>query len=116
MFSKASKATIANQFGDQIRTMVEMQLRHRGIRDERVLAAMRRVPRHEFVPAESAGAAYDDRPLPIGESETISQPYIVALMTEAAGVAPGDRALEIGGGSGYQAAILADLGATVYTM
>jgi len=113
MFSKTSKATIPNPFEERIRTMVEMQLRHRGIRDERVLEAMRRVPRHEFVPADLADAAYDDRPLPIGESETISQPYIVALMTQAAGVAPGDRALEIGGGSGYQAAILAYLGATV---
>ena len=76
---------------------------------------MRLVPRHEFVPAELVGAAYDDRPLPIGERETISQPYIVAAMTQAARVAPGDRALEIGGGSGYQAAILAHLGATVWT-
>ena len=88
----------------------------RGIRDERVLEAMRLVPRHEFVPAELVDAAYDDRPLPIGERETISQPYIVAAMTQAARVAPGDKALEIGGGSGYQAAILAQLGATVCTI
>ncbi len=77
---------------------------------------MRLVPRHEFVPAELVDAAYDDRPLPIGERETISQPYIVAAMTQAARVAPGDKALEIGGGSGYQAAILAHLGATVCTV
>jgi protein-L-isoaspartate(D-aspartate) O-methyltransferase len=96
--------------------MVEMQLRRRGIRDERVLEAMRLVPRHEFVPAELVDAAYDDRPLPIGDRETISQPYIVAAMTQAAGVAPGDKALEIGGGSGYQAAILAQMGATVCTI
>ena len=94
--------------------MVETQLRPRGIRDERVLEAMRSVPRHEFVPAELVSAAYDDRPLPIGERETISQPYIVAAMTQAARVAPGDKALEIGGGSGYQAAILAQLGAAVW--
>jgi len=106
----------AHQFEVQASNMVETQLRPRGIRDERVLEAMRLVPRHEFVPAESVGAAYDDRPLPIGERETISQPYIVAAMTEAARVAPGDKALEIGGGSGYQAAILAHLGASVSTI
>jgi len=104
---------IAHQFDIQARNMVETQLRPRGIRDERVLEAMRLVPRHEFVSAELMNAAYDDRPLPIGERETISQPYIVAAMTQAARVAPGDKALEIGGGSGYQAAILAHLAATV---
>jgi protein-L-isoaspartate(D-aspartate) O-methyltransferase len=105
-----------NQFDAQARNMVETQLRRRGIRDERVLEAMRLVPRHEFVPAQFVNAAYEDRPLPIGERETISQPYIVAVMTETARVAPGDKALEIGGGSGYQAAILAQLGATVCTI
>jgi protein-L-isoaspartate(D-aspartate) O-methyltransferase len=104
----------AHQFDIRARNMVETQLRRRGIRDERVLEAMRLVPRHEFVPAELVDAAYDDRPLPIGERETISQPYIVAAMTQAARVAPGDKALEIGGGCGYQAAILAQLGATVW--
>ena len=104
----------APQFDIRARNMVETQLRPRGIRDERVLEAMRQVPRQEFVPAEWVSAAYDDRPLPIGERETISQPYIVAAMTQAARVAPGDQALEIGGGSGYQAAILAQLGATVW--
>jgi len=103
-----------SQFETQANNMVETQLRARGIRDERVLEAMRVLPRHEFVPAESVGAAYDDRPLPIGKRETISQPYIVAAMTQAARVEPGDKALEIGGGSGYQAAILAHLGATVW--
>lgn len=102
------------EFDAKARTMVETQLRPRGIRDERVLEAMRRVPRHEFVLPGLVDAAYDDRPLPIGESETISQPYIVASMTQAAEVAPGDKALEIGGGSGYQSAILAELGARVY--
>jgi protein-L-isoaspartate(D-aspartate) O-methyltransferase len=96
--------------------MVEIQLRHRGIRDERVLEAMFRVPRHEFVPSALVRAAYDDRPLPLGEAETISQPYIVAAMTEVADVRPGDKALEVGTGSGYQAAILAYLGARVYTI
>jgi protein-L-isoaspartate(D-aspartate) O-methyltransferase len=103
----------ALQFETLANNMVETQLRARGIRDGRVLEAMRLVPRHEFVPAESTGAAYDDRPLPIGMRETISQPYIVAAMTAAARVEPGNRALEIGAGSGYQAAILAHLGATV---
>jgi len=96
--------------------MVETQLRDRGIRDERVLEAMRLVPRHEFVPERLVGAAYDDRPLPIGERETISQPYMVAAITQAASVSPGDKALEIGAGSGYQAAILAHLGAKVYAV
>ena len=105
-----------HQFGAQARNMVETQLRRRGIRDERVLEAMWIVPRHEFVPTDWIGAAYDDRPLPIGEHETISQPYIVAAITEAAHPALGDKVLEIGGGSGYQAAILAQLGATVCTV
>ena len=107
---------VAHQFDLQARNMVETQLRRRGIRDERVLEAMRLVPRHEFVPAELQKVAYDDRPLPIGAHETISQPYIVAAMTQAARVAPGDIALEIGGGSGYQAAILAHLADTVYSV
>jgi len=96
--------------------MIEIQLRHRGIRDEKVLDAMFHVPRHEFVPSSLVKAAYDDRPLPLGEAETISQPYMVAAMTEAADVQPGDKALEVGTGSGYQAAILAYLGARVYTV
>jgi protein-L-isoaspartate(D-aspartate) O-methyltransferase len=103
-------------FEKERREMVELQLRRRGLWDERVLEAMLQVPRHEFVPAVYQSAAYDDRPLPIGQSETISQPYIVAAMTQAVQVHPGDRALEIGTGSGYQAAILAYLGAKVYTV
>lgn len=98
------------------RRMVEVQIRRRGIRDERVLDALRRIPRHEFVPAKFLELAYEDRPLPIGDTETISQPYIVAAMTEAACVQPGDKVLEVGGGSGYQAAILAFLGAQVFSM
>ena len=104
------------QFEFRARDMVESQLRRRGISDERVLEAMLQVPRHAFVPHALVAAAYEDRPLPIGETETISQPYIVAAMTQAARVNPGDKALEIGTGSGYQAAILAHLGATVYTI
>jgi protein-L-isoaspartate(D-aspartate) O-methyltransferase len=107
---------ITHQFEAQSRNMVETQLRRRGIQDERVLEAMHAVPRHEFVPAKYVGAAYEDRPLPIGERETISQPYMVAVMTQTARVEPGDKALEIGGGSGYQAAILAQMGATVCTI
>jgi protein-L-isoaspartate(D-aspartate) O-methyltransferase len=96
--------------------MIEWQLRRRGIRDERVLQAMFEVPRHEFVPLLYQEAAYDDRPIVIGDGQTISQPYMVAAMTEATEVKPGDRVLEIGTGSGYQAAILAHLGAEVITM
>ncbi len=103
-------------FEEERRSMIEIQLRHRGIHDARVLDAMFRVPRHEFVPSALLRAAYDDRPLPLGEAETISQPYIVAAMTEAVEVQPGDKALEVGTGSGYQAAILAYLGARVYTI
>jgi protein-L-isoaspartate(D-aspartate) O-methyltransferase len=88
----------------------------RGIRDDRVLAAMRRVPRHEFVPSELRARAYDDTPLPIGSEQTISQPFVVAAMTEAARIAPRARVLEIGTGSGYQAAVLVELGAEVYSI
>ena len=102
----------ALEFQERARDMVETQLRRRGLRDERVLEAMQRVPRHEFVPEDLVASAYDDRPLPIGDKETISQPYIVAAMTEAAQVKSGNKALEVGTGSGYQAAILAELGAT----
>ena len=84
--------------------------------DPRVLEAMGRVPRHEFVPAPLAWRAYDNRPLPIGEGQTISQPYIVALMTDLARVRKGDRVLEVGTGSGYQAAVLAEMGAEVHTI
>lgn len=96
--------------------MVDEQLRRRGVRDERVLEALLEVPRHEFVPAALMDRAYDDGPLPIGKTETISQPYIVAAMTEAARIEPGRKALEIGTGSGYQAAILAFLGAQVWSL
>ena len=96
--------------------MVERQLRHRGIADEAVLAAMGTVERHHFVPSAVADDAYDDRPLPIGFGATISQPYIVALMTEALRLGPGDRVLEVGTGSGYGAAVLAECAAHVTTL
>jgi protein-L-isoaspartate(D-aspartate) O-methyltransferase len=95
--------------------MVTEQMQARDIGDERVLAAMRKVPRHRFVPEEEARYAYGDTPLPIGEGQTISQPYIVALMTQLAKPSPADVALEIGTGSGYQAAVLAELVQHVYT-
>jgi protein-L-isoaspartate(D-aspartate) O-methyltransferase len=87
-----------------------------GTPDARVMEAMGRVRRHEFVPQEMASAAYDNRPLPIGSEQTISQPYIVALMTDLAQVTKGARVLEVGTGSGYQAAVLAEMGATVHTI
>jgi len=96
--------------------MVQQQLVARGIKDERVLAAIKKVPREEFVPSESRAAAYEDGPLQIGYSQTISQPYIVGFMTEQLQLKPSDRVLEIGTGSGYQAAILAELVAEVYTI
>ncbi len=96
--------------------MVEEQIVARGVSDQSVLRAFRTVPRHEFVPEEYRRDAYRDGPLPIGNGQTISQPYMVASMTEAARVEPGNRILEIGTGSGYQAAILAELGAFVFTV
>jgi protein-L-isoaspartate(D-aspartate) O-methyltransferase len=96
--------------------MVQKQIEARGVRDRAVLEAMREVPRHRFVPSSQRAHAYDDRPLPIGEGQTISQPYIVALMTELAHVKPGDVVLEVGTGSGYQAAVLAQMGAKVYSI
>ena len=98
------------------RRMVADQLEARGLRDEAVLEAMRRVPRHLFVDAGLRERAYDDTPLPIGEQQTISQPYMVALMTAALEVHAGARVLEIGTGSGYQTAVLAELGAMVVSV
>jgi protein-L-isoaspartate(D-aspartate) O-methyltransferase len=98
------------------REMVEKQIRRRGIADPRVLAAMLEVPRHEFVPEEMRAQAYDDKPLPIGESQTISQPYMVASMTAALGLTGAERVLEIGTGCGYQAAVLSRLAKEVYSI
>jgi protein-L-isoaspartate(D-aspartate) O-methyltransferase len=96
--------------------MVTTQIAARGVLDRAVLAAMGKVPRHEFVPSEVAEMAYVDGPLPIGWRQTISQPYIVALMSELAAPRPGARVLEVGTGSGYQAAVLSELGAEVYSI
>ncbi len=96
--------------------MVDKQMRNRGVNDRRVLAAMESVPRHLFVEESLAGTAYQDHPLPIAASQTISQPYIVALMAEAAEITPDDRVLEVGTGSGYGAAVLAELAAEVITV
>jgi protein-L-isoaspartate(D-aspartate) O-methyltransferase len=103
-------------FAAQRQRMVEQQLKPRGIKDGRLLAAMTKVPREEFVPVNARADAYQDRPLPIGYEQTISQPYLVAFMTEQLRPQQSDRVLEIGSGSGYQAAILAELVANVYTV
>lgn len=116
MGSTSETVREAVPFEAERRAMVEQQIRRRGIRDEEVLEAMFAVPRHEFVQVQHLGAAYDDRPLPIGATETISQPYIVAAMTAAARISRGDKVLEIGTGSGYQAAVLAFLGARVVSL
>jgi len=96
--------------------MVDRQIQSRGVKDSLVLKAMRKVPRHEFVPSYLKGVAYSDRPLPIGEGQTISQPYIVAFMTEYLALKGGEKVLEIGTGSGYQAAILGEIVKEVYTI
>jgi protein-L-isoaspartate(D-aspartate) O-methyltransferase len=96
--------------------MVRSQIEARGVKDAATLAALRAVPRHLFVPPESRAQAYADYPLPIGHGQTISQPYIVAFMTEAAGLRGGERVLEVGTGSGYQAAVLSRIAAEVYTI
>lgn len=98
------------------RRMVESQLRGRGIADERVLATMLRVPRHEFAPERYREQSYEDHPLPIGEGQTISQPYIVASMLEGLELSPNDKVLEVGTGSGYVTALLAELTAEVVSM
>jgi protein-L-isoaspartate(D-aspartate) O-methyltransferase len=96
--------------------MVETQIESRGVKDKNVLYAMKKVPRHLFVPDQYQSSAYNDRPLPIGKNQTISQPYIVAFMTEAIGPEADDVVLEIGTGSGYQAAVLAEIVEKVYTL
>ena len=96
--------------------MVRFQIQARGIRDPRVLEAMRKIPRDRFIPPERRRDAYDDRPVPIGHGQTISQPYIVAMMTEALELTGIEKVLEVGTGSGYQAAILAELAKEVFTV
>ena len=118
--AEASQATEAGQENDtyarQRKAMVTRQLAARDIRNQRVLSAMQRVPRHKFVPTALMDRAYQDSPLPIGNRQTISQPYIVALMTQLVDPQPTDKALDIGTGSGYQAAVLAETVGRVYTI
>jgi protein-L-isoaspartate(D-aspartate) O-methyltransferase len=114
--SAASAAEAPDPFAAQRLRMVSEQIEARGISDARLLAALRRVPRHEFVPAAARPHAYEDHAVAIGHGQTISQPYVVALMTELAALQPGARVLEIGTGSGYQAAVLAELGADVHSI
>jgi protein-L-isoaspartate(D-aspartate) O-methyltransferase len=106
---------VINEERERLR-MVEEQIVGRGVKDGRVLAAMRKVPRHEFLPEAMRNMAYTDNALPIGENQTISQPYMVALMSELLGLNGTERVLEIGTGSGYQAAVLAELSGKVYTV
>ncbi len=105
-----------DRFAAARQQMVDRQIAGRGVQDPAVLAALREVPRHLFVQPGTEDEAYEDRPVPIGYGQTISQPYIVALMTELARVKPGDRVLEIGTGSGYQAAVLSRLAGSVHTI
>ena len=105
-----------DRYRDRRLTMVRRQIEGRGVRDPQVLGAMRTVPRHRFVSRTLAGDAYKDHPLPIGSGQTISQPYIVALMAEAAAIEPDHRVLEVGTGSGYGAAVLAELGSSVISV
>jgi protein-L-isoaspartate(D-aspartate) O-methyltransferase len=111
----SSGRTGVRRFAEERAEMVRV-IRERGVGDERVLSAMNRVERHLFLPEHFAGRAYDDTSLPIGEGQTISQPYTVAFMTEALRFKEGDKILEIGTGSGYQAAVLTALGARVFTI
>jgi protein-L-isoaspartate(D-aspartate) O-methyltransferase len=110
------KPELPIDFEAERKRMVDVDLRGRDIADPGVLAAMLKVPRHEFVTESYKNQAYADFPLPIGKDQTISQPYIVALMTQSARLQPGDRVLEIGTGSGYQAAVLAEMVQEVYTI
>ena len=115
LFSSMQDST-AQEYQEERHEMVQTQIRSRGIKSSQVLEAMRKVPRHRFIPERLASLAYSDRPLPIGHEQTISQPFIVAFMTEALGIKEGEKVLEIGSGSGYQAAILAEMGAEVWTI
>ena len=107
---------MAEPYANERRVMVESQIRARGVRDKQVLAAMAKVPRHLFVPEDLRRHAYADEPLPIGQGQTISQPYIVAYMTEALGLKGGEKVLEVGTGSGYQTAVLAEIAGSVWTV
>ena len=111
-----SHAAAQDRYAEKRRVMVEKDIKGRGIKDKRVLDVMAKVPRHLFVDEPQRDKAYADHPLPIGEGQTISQPYVVALMTEALKLNPADRVLEIGTGSAYQAAILAEIAKEVFTI
>ena len=111
-----TESTPAEAYALAREAMVREQLEARGIRDPRVLAAMRSVPRHEFVPAVHRDAAYQDRPLPIGHGQTISQPYVVAAMTQSLALDGDEKVLEVGTGSGYQAAVLAEIAEQVFSI
>jgi len=112
----AHKSPGLDEFAAQRQAMVDQQLRRRGIRDPRVLAAMLQVPRHRFVAPEFQSRAYEDHPLPIGQGQTVSQPYIVALSLAALNLQGREKVLEVGTGSGYQTALLAHLGSEVYSI
>ncbi len=114
--SNQEKKTGQDIYSIKRHEMVERQIQRRGVKDTLVLKAIREVPRHKFVPSELKDYAYSDRPLPIGERQTISQPYIVAFMTEHLGLKGGEKILEIGTGSGYQAAILGEIAKEVYSI
>jgi len=108
--SEAILTPVQDPFAQKREKMVQNTIQSRGVNNPDVLRAMRTVPRHQFVPADLVNQAYNDHPLPIGSGQTISQPYVVAWMTEQLELKPGDKVLEIGTGSGYQAAVLAELG------
>lgn len=114
--AKAQASPGEDDYAQTRRAMVERTIQARGVQDPRVLAAMEKVPRHLFVPPTYRDTAYADSALPIAHGQTISQPLVVAMMTELARIRPGDRVLEVGTGSGYQAAVLAECGAEVYTV
>lgn len=116
MTQPVASSEVDARYEAELRIMLEEQIRRRGIRDERVLGAMQRVPRHEFVPVESRGEAYADKPVPIGDGQTISQPLMVAAMTAALRLQGTEKVLEIGAGSGYQAAVLSLLAREVHTI
>jgi len=116
LFFSLTLSSAGDQYDLKRKQMVELDIRDRGMKDAVVLDVMGKVPRHLFVDAPYRDRAYEDHPLPIGEGQTISQPYVVALMTEALQLKPGDRVLEIGTGSGYQAAVLAGIVKEVYTI
>ncbi|MEZ4353383.1 MAG: protein-L-isoaspartate(D-aspartate) O-methyltransferase [Myxococcota bacterium] len=114
--SRGGEPVRDDEYAYERERMVTLQIEARGVADERVLRAMRRVRRHRFTPDIDPARAYDDHPHPIGEGQTISQPYIVALMSEAAHLRPPCRVLEVGTGSGYQAAVLAEMGCEVFSI